>query len=142
MLFGIPLGQSVLHDTAKAHEQVGGNVVIGRDYGGLVAHGEVVVSNGMLVVYASPSIDVEESTYSEISLASDTLYNYIHYFLRVVYALAYLKYRVVHLAATHHLLTSNEKLHHSMYIKAQLLFDVSKMLASTRWTTLYLSYLN
>ena len=75
MLFGIPLGQSVLHDTAKAHEQVGGNVVIGRDYGGLVAHGEVVVSNGMLVVYASPSIDVEESTYSEISSASDTLYN-------------------------------------------------------------------
>ena len=62
VLFGVPLGQPVLDDVADTHEQVAGNVVIGWDHGGLVANAEVVVGNGMLVVYASPCIDVEEST--------------------------------------------------------------------------------
>ena len=66
MLFGVPLSQSVLHDVAESHEQVAGDVVVGGDQRGLVAHGEVVVRDGVLVVYASPCIDVEESTFGEI----------------------------------------------------------------------------
>ena len=64
MLFGVPLSQSVLHDVAAdAHEEVAGDVVVGGDQRSLVAHGEVVVRDGVLIVYASPRIDVEESTY-------------------------------------------------------------------------------
>ena len=63
VLLGVPLGQPVLHDAADAHEEVAGDVVVGRDQRGLVAHGEVVVRDGVLIVYASPRIDVEESTY-------------------------------------------------------------------------------
>ena len=63
MLLGIPLGQPVLHDAADAHEEVAGDVVVGRHQRGLVAHRQVVVRHRVSVVDAPPRVDVEEAAW-------------------------------------------------------------------------------
>ena len=64
MLLGVPLGQPVLHDAAAdAHEEVAGDVVVGRDQRGLVAHRQVVVRHRVSVVDAPPRVDVQEAAW-------------------------------------------------------------------------------
>ena len=81
MLLGVPLGQPVLHDAAaEAHEEVAGDVVVGRDQRGLVAHRQVVVRHRVSVVDAPPRVDVQEAAWTSYlgdSLLSD-ISSYFH----------------------------------------------------------------
>mmetsp|Transcript_16060 Transcript_16060/g.27194 ORF Transcript_16060/g.27194 Transcript_16060/m.27194 type:complete len:246 (-) Transcript_16060:70-807(-) len=73
MTLGSPGGEIVMSTSVAWFIVVIKNIIIGLDEGCFVAHGQIIVLDGMVIIDASPSIQVQEPTILKVFFVGDII---------------------------------------------------------------------